>query len=79
MSKKPRGQIKSASTSFSLEKKTVTFNCPVRGKVSQEVEVKVYKSEPIPEDRQVDPDVAELLSGELQELEEAGFHEEPLN
>jgi hypothetical protein len=61
------------------EKKMITYRCPTRGIVTQEVEVKKYRGQKAPEHKQVDPEIAELLNSEMQELEEHGFHEEKLN
>jgi hypothetical protein len=61
------------------EKRMISYHCPVRGLVTQEVEVKKYKGQKAPEHKQVDSEISELLNSEMQELEEAGFHEEKLN
>jgi hypothetical protein len=59
------------------EKRTISYTCPVRGLVTQVVEVKKYKGQEAPEQKTADTDVAALL--DMQEFEEAGFHEEKLN
>ncbi len=61
------------------EKKMITYHCPARGLVTQEVEVKKYRGQKAPEHKQVDPEIAELLNSEIQELEENGFHEEKMH
>lgn len=60
-------------------KQTITFKCPVRGMVVQEIEVKKFKGPQVQEDRPVDSAIAELLAAEITELEEAGFHEDKGN
>ncbi len=61
------------------EKRMITYTCPKRGLVTQEVEVKKYRGQKAPEHKPIDSEISELLSSELQELEEHGFHEERLN
>ena len=58
------------------EKRMISYRCPVRGIVTQEVEVKKYRGQKAPEQKQVDSEISELLNSEMQELEDAGFHEE---
>jgi hypothetical protein len=71
MSKKVSKDIESTYKTY------VTFNCPTRGKITQEVVVKRFKAEDIPEEKPVDASIKELLgSDQAQELDEAGFHED---
>lgn len=58
-------------------KTTLTYKCPTRGMVTQEVTVTRYKKQEATVEKPVDSDVAELLkavSGE--DLDELGFHED---
>lgn len=60
-------------------KRMITYHCPKRGLVTQEVDVKKYRGQKAPEHKTVDSEISELLNSEMQELEEHGFHEEKLN
>ena len=44
-------------------KTTITYTCPRRGLVAQEVEVKVYPSAPSPDPTSECEEIAELLDG----------------
>lgn len=71
MSKKAADDIETTYKTY------VTFNCPTRGKITQEVVVKRFKAQEIPEEKPVDATIRELLGSDLaNELDEAGFHEE---
>lgn len=61
----------------STYKTMITYKCPVRGSVTEEVLVTKYKKQEAPEDRLVDGDVAELLRATTgEDLDEAGFQED---
>ena len=60
-------------------KRVITYHCPKRGTVTQEVEVKKYRGQKAPEHKPIDSEISELLNSEMQEFEEHGFHEEKLN
>jgi hypothetical protein len=50
----------------------MSYECPVRGQVTQRVVVKRYKPQDKPTPTTIDPLVSDLL----RELEESGFHED---
>ena len=61
----------------STYKTLITFTCPVRGKVTEEVIVKRYKPQKAPENKQVEFAISELFGDEtLEDLEKSGFHED---
>lgn len=76
MSKKEKDKTSDAPKLETTIKRMITYTCPVRGVVTQEVLVKKFEKQKAPEDKQVDSALSELLNSELTELEDAGFHEE---
>jgi len=61
----------------STYKTTITYTCPVRGLVTEEVVVKRYKPQKAPDNKQVEFAISELFGDEsLEDIEKAGFHED---
>lgn len=57
-------------------KKKISYKCPVRGLVTQEVVVQVFRTPEPEEDLYVDPEIIQLLRDHnMDDLEENGFHE----
>ena len=51
-------------------KTTVTYICPKRGKVTEEVVVIKYKPQEVPEDKSADPLISELIRSAADDLED---------
>lgn len=71
MKKKTKRETKAYEDCKQSYTTSVTYDCPVRGKVTQIVTVNKYPSNPTPDNTFTDPLVSELLD----ELNENGYHE----
>jgi len=49
--------------------KNITFTCPIRGVVSEEIQVKVYDAQKVPDIVHVDQELTELLENTSLEIE----------
>lgn len=58
-------------------KTTITYICPIRGQITEDVVVKRYKAKKAPEVKQVEFAISELFGDEsIEDMEKSGFHED---